>query len=101
MSGLDDLLAGLRAAPNLAGAACAGLAEVFDGRGDDESYADAEERHRRAQEMCEKHCPAAERCRSWLLESPRRLRPPGVVAGYRVDDRGLIHPIAPTKEKSA
>ena len=65
--------------PNLFGAACAGKAPLFDGRGKGESWAAAEDRHDQARVIC-RTCPVQRSCAQALLDLPLGQRH-GIWAG--------------------
>lgn len=83
MSQLDSLLGQLVGAPALPGARCRGRHHLFDVAEHGEAASTVLARHTQALGLCE-HCPALDRCQSWLESLPDAQRPHGVVAGRRV-----------------
>jgi hypothetical protein len=79
MTPLDTLLLSLAGAPSLVGARCQGKGHLFDVAGKGETSEVVAARHGQAVGLCE-HCPALERCRTWVDGLPRHRRPEGVVA---------------------
>lgn len=65
--------------PNLEGAACTGMAPLFDARGKHERLLDAEDRHDKAIAICHT-CPVLRRCGRALLDLPLGQRE-GIWAG--------------------
>lgn len=86
---LDDLLAAIRAAPDLPGARCVGHAKLFDSDAADDVAA--------ATGICKYSCPALTACKTWLASLPASQRPLGVVAGavqHRVRPRHKPVPVS-------
>lgn len=65
--------------PNLEGAACAGMAPLFDARGKHEPLHQLEDRHDQARALCEM-CPVRIQCGRALLDLPLGQRE-GIWAG--------------------
>jgi len=86
---VQDLLGALAGAPSLPGARCRGRPHLFDGPGPDEAAETVAARQSQALGLC-RLCPSLDDCRLWLESLPAQARPPGTVAGCRVDDRGRI-----------
>lgn len=86
-----DLLASLAGAPALPGARCRGRGHLFDDAHPGEHVTTTEDRQRMALGLCA-GCPSLERCGIWLISLPPGRRPRGIVAGMRVDNRGIIRP---------
>ncbi|WP_197382849.1 hypothetical protein [Mycolicibacterium mengxianglii] len=77
---LAPLLDAISAAPQLDGAQCIGMHEVFDPRHHDEAIQDAAYRHAAGLHLCHT-CPALADCQVWFLGLKPSRRPRGVVAG--------------------
>lgn len=65
--------------PNLDGAACTGMAPLFDARGEHEPLLDVEDRHDQARALCGM-CPVRIQCGRALLDLPLGQRE-GIWAG--------------------
>jgi WhiB family redox-sensing transcriptional regulator len=76
----ESLMASLAGAPALVGARCRGKGHLFDGASPGERAEVVAARHNQAVGLCQ-HCPALDRCRTWVDGLPRSKRPEGVVAG--------------------
>ncbi|APE15700.1 hypothetical protein BOH72_11195 [Mycobacterium sp. WY10] len=85
---MSALLAGI---PDLPGARCAGLADLFEATVDEHGKADTrtEREHARiaALRLCN-GCPALTPCRAWLDSLSPMRRPRGVVAGQVIASSG-------------
>lgn len=86
---LTGLLAELRGAPALDGAACTGRGHLFDDRQTEETIGTWRHRASHATSIC-RSCPVLASCREWLESLAPDRRPHGVVAGLHVDQRGRI-----------
>jgi hypothetical protein len=94
VSPLDRLLVELAGAPALPGAACKGMAPLYE-RTVDERRVDGrptktelENARSEALGLCNA-CPALDRCRAWLDSQRVTRRPRGVVAGQVITSSGL------------
>lgn len=77
----QSLLEEIGRGPSLSGAACAGMAPLFDARGEGEPRARYLNRVRKAASICET-CPVLANCREAVLSS-KPSRRTGIWAGLR------------------
>lgn len=68
--------------PRLEGAACAGMAPLFDERGENETAAHAEARHHQARTICSR-CPVLLNCHAAATDLPKGQRS-GIWAGRTI-----------------
>ena len=85
MTAAHVLLAALAPREGMAGAACSGLAPMFDAEVDDESTEDREARHIRARAVCA-GCRVLNLCRASLDTLPPQTT--GVWAGVLLTGKG-------------
>ena len=86
---MTDLFSLCAGAPALPGARCRGKPHLFDPATTASATEADVARHRQALSLCSR-CPSRAPCEQWLEALPASQRPPGIVAGAVVDNRGRI-----------